>query len=124
VIPLLAAPATDGEDRPNCDVAVDVRRTINGVETNHIRPGGTVAVEVKRRFHLLRDHRADEASLFERIHEDVVRPHVELFNLLALDVHLSGVAQHANQRRAVQLARNQLRGEANMQQERSEIASR
>jgi len=79
--------------------------------------GSKHAVKVKRFLHLLRHQRTHEAGFPHRVHEDLVRPEIKVLDLLALDIHLSGVPQLPNERRSIHLTRDHLGGKADLRED-------
>mmetsp|Transcript_32237 Transcript_32237/g.99729 ORF Transcript_32237/g.99729 Transcript_32237/m.99729 type:complete len:204 (+) Transcript_32237:466-1077(+) len=103
----------DREDRARRDVAVDVRRAVEGVEADAeaARPvlGADDGLLV-----FLRDEDAARPALDERVDEDVVRQHVELLLVVARRVL---VARHAEEVRDARLgarARRRLAGQRHL----------
>jgi hypothetical protein len=84
--------AVHGEDGAHRDVGVDVRRAVERVEEHAVVAGGELVGDGDEVLHLFRRHPAQVPGVVERLEDHVVGELVELAHLLALHVHLAGVA--------------------------------
>lgn len=112
----------DGEDRPDADVDVDVRGSVERVEGKRVFAREIGLGHLDRILDLLRGHDADLSRPPQDLDDGLVRKVVELHHLFALDVRATGHAQDIGETGHIDLGRDDLARDGDLVEKLAEVA--
>ena len=110
------------EDGANGHVDVDVRRSIEGIEQQHILAGAESLGNVDDVRLLFGRHGTQPATMIECLDDDFVGNHVELLLHLPLDVHVAGRAENVRESGTSHFVRDHLAGERHVIEDTGQFA--
>ena len=116
--------AVNGEYGADGDVRIDVRGAVERIEEQHVVAGAELLRDGQEVLGLFGGHAGQVATVVERLEDHVVRPGIELLDVLAVHVPLIGAAQDVDEAGHVHLAGDHLGGEGQVVEDVAECTRR